>query len=46
MNVAILGTEQTSQVLANIIEQHYNLWLKQKLGENLNIVAFVSGGAK
>lgn len=44
MNVAILGAEKPSQIVANIIEQHYNSWLEQRLGEKLNVVAFVTGG--
>ncbi len=46
MNVAILGTEQPSQIVAQIIEQHYNPWLKQRLGETLNITAYVGGGGR
>ena len=45
MNVAILGTWQPSQIVAEIIEQHYNLWIEKRLGEKLNIVAYVTGGA-
>ena len=44
MNVAILGAEQPSQIVAQIIEQHYNPWLTQRLGESLNIVAYIVGG--
>ena len=46
MNVAILGTEQPSQIVANIIEQHYNSWLEQRLGEKINVVAYVTGGGR
>lgn len=45
MNVAILGAEKPSQIVANLIEAHYNSWLEQRLGEKLNVVAFVTGGA-
>lgn len=43
MNVAILGTEQVSQGVANVIENGYNLWLKNQRAEPLNVVAYVSG---
>ena len=46
MNVAILGTDQVSQVIANLIEQNYNLWLEQRMGEKLNVVAFIGGEAQ
>lgn len=44
MNVAILGAEQPSQIVAQLIEQHYNPWLTQRLGESLNIAAYIVGG--
>lgn len=46
MNVAILGAEQPSQIVAQIIEQNYNIWLEQRLGEKLNVVAYVMGGGR
>ena len=46
MNVAILGAEQPSQIVADIIEQHYNSWIEQRLGEKLNVVAYVAGGGR
>ena len=46
MNVAILGTEQPSQIVANIIDQHYNSWLENQNYENLNVVAYVAGGGR
>ena len=46
MNVAILGTTQESQAVANIIENGYNPWLKSKIAEPLNVVAMLCvGGA-
>ena len=45
MNVAILGKEQPSQIVADIIDKYYNSWLEQRLGEKLNVVAYVTGGA-
>ncbi len=44
MNVAILGTDQISQTVANIIENGYNPWLKSKLAEPLNVVAYTPWG--
>ena len=44
MNVAILGTNQHSQIVANLIEQNYNSWLEQRLGEKINVVAYVTLG--
>ncbi|MBR4153073.1 MAG: hypothetical protein IKT98_08965 [Selenomonadaceae bacterium] len=44
MNVAILGTDQASQVVTNIIENGYNPWLRNKLAEPINVIAYVSGG--
>ena len=44
MNVAILGTEQPSQIVADIIDKYYNSWLEQRLGEKLNVAAYVTGG--
>ena len=44
MNVAILGAEQPSQIVAQIIEQHYNPWLMQRLGEPLNITSYIVVG--
>ena len=41
MNVAILGTEQASQVVSEIIEQRYNLLLEKQGVEQLNVVAYV-----
>lgn len=44
MNVAILGTDQESQIVAEIIETHYNPWIESKLAEPLNVVAYVAWG--
>ena len=44
MKVAIFGVEEVSQVLAQIINNHYNLWLKQRMGEPLDVVAHVVRG--
>ena len=44
MNVAILGTTQHSQMVAQLIEQHYNQWLENQGIEKLNVVAYVTGG--
>ncbi|MBQ9486913.1 MAG: hypothetical protein IJU91_03800 [Selenomonadaceae bacterium] len=44
MNVAIFGVEEVSQLIAQIINQHYNSWLKQRMAEPLNVVAHVVGG--
>lgn len=44
MNVAILGTEQASQSVAQIIEGGYNPWLRSKLAEPLNVAAYVANG--
>ena len=41
MNAIILGTEQESQVVTNIIENGYNPWLKSKLAETINVVAYM-----
>lgn len=41
MNVAILGVNQPSQLVAQIIEQYYNTWLEHRLGEKINVVAYV-----
>ena len=43
MNVAILGTEPPSQIVAQIIEQNYNLWLEHQGKEKLNVVTYVEG---
>ncbi len=43
MNVAILGTEPPSQIVAQIIEQNYNLWLERQGAEKLNVVTYVEG---
>ena len=46
MNVAILGAEQPSRIVANIIESQYNPWLEQEFHKvPMNVVAYVSGGA-
>ena len=42
MNVAIFGTTQASQIVANIIENNYNTWLETNQVEKLNVVAYVS----
>ena len=44
MKVAIYGVEQVSQLVAQIIEQFYNKWLEQRLGEKLDVVAFLTRG--
>ena len=44
MNVAIFGVEEVSQLIAQIINQAYNSWLKQRMGEPLNVVAHVVRG--
>lgn len=44
MNVAILGVEEVSQLTEQIINQIYNPWLKQRMGEPLNVVAYVTRG--
>ena len=44
MNVAILGVAQVSQVVAHIIENGYNSWLKTKLATPLNVVAYITLG--
>ena len=44
MNVAILGAEQPSRIVANIIESQYNPWLKRMLAEPINVVAYVVSG--
>lgn len=44
MNIAILGIDQASQIVAEIIETHYNSLLKRKLAEPLNVVAYVTHG--
>lgn len=43
MNVAILEMNEFSQAVAKIIEDGYNPWLKSKLAEPINVVAYVSG---
>lgn len=45
MNVAIFGTGQVSQFVAQVIEDRYNPWLKTMVAEPLNVVAYVSGKA-
>lgn len=45
MDVAILGTAQTSKSVTQVIEDGYNSWLEIKLAEPLNVVAYVSGEA-
>lgn len=45
MRVAIFGVDKVSQIVAQIIEQIYNPLLEQRLGEKLDVVAFVTGGA-
>ena len=44
MNVAILGVEEVSQLIAQIIRQTYNIWLKERMGEQLNVVAHIARG--
>lgn len=44
MNVAILGAGQTSQVVAEIIEEDYNPWLKSRLAEPITVAAYAVGG--
>ena len=44
MNVAILDATQHSQMVAQLIEQHYNQWLENQGIEKLNVVAYVTGG--
>lgn len=44
MNVAILGVKEVSQLTEQIINQIYNPWLKQRMGEPLNVVAHVTRG--
>ena len=44
MNVAILGVEQTSQGVAYVIENGYNVLLKRQHAEPLNVVAFITRG--
>lgn len=44
MNVAILGAEQASQIVAQVIENAYNPWLKSRLAEPINIAAYAVGG--
>ena len=46
MNVAILGTEQASTIVAEIIEGEYNLWLEKNLAEPLKVVAYATGGGE
>ena len=45
MNVAIFGVNQVSLIVSNAINQLYNSWLIQRLGEPLKVAAFVTGGA-
>ena len=45
INVAIYGVDQISQIIADLITGIYNQWLEQKLGERLNVVAFVTANA-
>ena len=44
MNVAILGTEQPSLIIADAINKFYNSWIEQRLGEPLNVTAFITQG--
>ena len=46
MKVAIFGVDQVSQIVAQIIEQVYNPFLEQRLGEKLDVVAFLTGGGQ
>lgn len=46
MKVAIFGVDQVSQIVAQIIEQVYNPFLEQKLGEKLDVVSFLIGGGQ
>lgn len=46
MNVAIFGTEQVSQFVAQVIEDGYNPWLKTMVAEPINVVAYVSVNIK
>ena len=42
MNVAILGIELASRTVVQIIENDYNTWLKSKIAEPINVVAYMS----
>ena len=42
MNVAILGVAEPSLIMADLIEKFYNPWIEQRLGEPLNVTAFVT----
>lgn len=42
MNVAIIGADQASQIVAQVIEGGYNPWLKENLAEPLEVVAYVT----
>ena len=44
MNVAILGIEQDSQYVVNVIENLYNPWLETINKMPLNVVAYAMGG--
>ena len=44
MNVAIFDVNQFSQVIADVINNFYNSWLTQRLGEKVQVTAFVTGG--
>ena len=44
MNVAIFGVNRVSQVIADVINNLYNSWLDQRLGEPVKITSFVTGG--
>ena len=46
MKVAIFGVDQVSQMVAQIIEQVYNPFLEQRLGEKLDVVSFLTGGGR
>lgn len=44
LKVAILGVEEVSQILSQVIINPYNAWLKQRMGEPLDVVAHIIRG--
>ena len=42
MNVAVLEIERSSLIAADIINRFYNPWIEKRLGEPLNVIAFVT----
>lgn len=44
MNVAILEIAPPSFIVADLINRIYNPWLAEKLGQPLNVSAFVTMG--